>query len=143
MKTLWRFAPWINRLVLLAATFIFAMVGLRYIINPVQAAAATDVSLNSPLAATVTRVGAGAFPLGFAIFTCACLIATRRLLTGVSLVAVVITTAIVVRIFGTVADGPASESIKLFIPEGVILTLALVGMLLEAVRRQKQSTAPL
>jgi hypothetical protein len=141
MKTFWRFAPWINRLVLLGATLVFSMIGLRYITNPVHASAVTGVSLNSPLAATTTRVGSGAFPLGFAIFTFACLLSTRRLLTGVSLVAIVVATAIIVRIFGIIADGPAPESARLFIPEAIMLILSVAGIVLERARRQNPLAA--
>src|SRR5258708_37084444 len=90
-----RFAPWISRIVLVGATFVFSMIGLRYITDPVHASAQTGVSLGSALAATTTRVGFGAFPLGLAIFTSTCLISTRRLFPGVSLVATVIATALV------------------------------------------------
>ena len=138
MKELTRFAPWISRLVLLGATLVFTMIGLRYITDPVHASAATGVSLNSALALTTTRVVSGAFPLGFALFTFACLISTRRLLVGVSLVATVITTAIIVRIFGIIADGPAPESARLFIPEVVMLALAVAGIVLERARRRNQ-----
>jgi hypothetical protein len=138
MEKLVRFAPWISRIVLLGATFVFSMIGLRYITDPVHASAQTGVSLGSALAATTTRVGFGAFPLGLAIFTFTCLISTRRHFTGVSLVAIVITTAIVVRILGMIADGPAPESTRLFIPEAVMLTLSVAGMVLETARRGKQ-----
>src|SRR5690242_6945216 len=56
------FAPWINRLVLAAATIIFMTIGLRYIADPVGASAATGVSLHGKLAITTTRIGFGAFP---------------------------------------------------------------------------------
>jgi hypothetical protein len=44
MKHLSRFAPWINRAVLAAAALIFTTIGLRYIADPVRAAAATGVT---------------------------------------------------------------------------------------------------
>jgi hypothetical protein len=142
MGKLTRFAPWISRFVLLGATLVFTRIGLRYIADPVHAAAETGVSLSSALAATTTRVSSGAFPLGFAIFTLFCLLSTRRLHTGVSLVAIVVTTAIVVRIFGMIADGPAPESTRLFIPEAVMLTLAVAGIILERARRRNQPGVP-
>ena len=141
MTKLIRFAPWINRFVLLGATIIFSMIGLRYITDPVHAAAATGVTFNSALASTTTRVGSGAFPLGLAIFTFACLFSTQRLLVGVSLIATVITTAIVVRIVGVVVDGPALDSTRLFIPEGIMLILAVAGMVLETARRRNRPAA--
>jgi hypothetical protein len=138
MKHFSRFAPWINRLVLAAATLVFTTIGLRYIADPVRASAATGVTLTSGLAATTTRIGFGAFPLAFAIFSFACLLSTRRLLTGVSLVATVVTTAIVVRLYSIAADGVAPESVRLFVPEAIILLLSLSGFLLEAARLKRQ-----
>jgi hypothetical protein len=134
MKRFSRFAPWINRLVLAAATLIFMRIGLRYIADPVQASAATGVALSSGLAATTTRVGFGAFPLAFAIFSFASMLSTRRLAAGVSLVATVVATAIVVRLFSIAADGAVPESLRLFVPEAVILLLAVSGLVLEAAR---------
>ena len=138
MKKLTCFAPWISRLVLLGATFVFAMIGLRYIGDPVHASAATGVTLTSALASTTTRVASGAFPLGLAIFTFACLISTRRLLVGVSLVATVIATAIVVRIFALITDGATPDSTRLFLPEAALLTLAAAGIVLERARRRNR-----
>ena len=132
MRSFQRFAPWINRLVLAAATLIFTMIGLRYISDPVRASAATGATLNSALAMTTTRIGFGAFPLGFAIFSFMCLISARRLVTGVSLVATVVSTAIFVRLLSIRSDGLVVESSRLFVPETVILLLSLSGMLLEA-----------
>jgi len=137
MRSFQRFAPWINRLVLAAATLIFTMIGLRYISDPVSAAAATGATLNSALAMTTTRIGFGAFPLGFAIFSFTCLISARRLVTGVSLVATIASTAIVVRLLSIRVDGMVAESSRLFVPETIILLLSLSGLLLEAVRNRK------
>jgi hypothetical protein len=134
MERLSRFAPWVNRLVLAAATLIFTMIGLRYIVDPVKASAAIGVTLNSSLAASVTRIGFGGFPLAIAIFSFTCLLSTRRMVTGVSLVATVIGTAIVVRLISLAADGVIPESVRLFVPETVILLLAISGLLLEAAR---------
>jgi len=142
MTQLQSFAPWINRLVLVAATFVFAAIGLRYIADPVSAAAATGVTITSPLASTTTRIGFGAFPLGLAIFSVSCLFSKARLGTGVALVATVVSTAIAVRLFSLVTDGVAAESVRLFIPEGAILALAVTGLSLEsAARRASPSPA--
>ncbi len=137
MKQFSNFAPWINRLALAAATLIFTAIGMRYITDPVRASAATGVTLNSGLATTTTRIGFGALPLAFALFTFVCLLSRRRLLIGVSLVATVVTTAIVVRLYSIVADGRVPESARLFIPEAIILLLSLGGLRLEAARRKQ------
>jgi len=138
MRSFQQFAPWINRLVLAAATLIFTMIALRYISDPVRASAATGATLNSALAMTTTRIGFGAFPLGFAIFSFMCLISARRLVTGVSLVATIVSTAIFVRLFSIRIDGLVAESLRLFVPETVILLLSLSGLLLEAARNRER-----
>jgi hypothetical protein len=133
-----RFVPWIYRLVLAAATLIFTVIGLRYIVDPAQASAAVGMSLNSALASTTARVGFGAFPLAFAVFAFLSLLSRQRMRAGVTLVVIVIAAAIVARAIGMGADGAAPESMRLFIPEFVILALSLSGLLLDA-RRAKQS----
>ena len=138
MKHFSRFAPGINRLVLAAATLIFTTISLRYIADPVRASAAAGVTLGSGLAATTTRIGFGAFPLAFAIFSFGCLLSTRRLLAGVRLIVTVVTTAIVVRLFSIAADGMVPESLRLFIPETLILVLSVIGLLLESARPKNQ-----
>lgn len=139
MKHFSRFAPWINRLALAAAALIFTMIGVRYISDPVRASAATGVVLTPGLATSVTRIGFGAFPLAFALFSFGCLLSARRLRAGVSLVATVIATAIVVRLFSVAVDGATTQSVRLFIPEAGILALALSGLLLESGRRKLQA----
>ena len=125
-----QFALWINRLVLAAATLIFTAIGLRYLADPVGASAATGAALNTALAITTTRIGFGAFPLSFALFSFYCLLSKQRHRTGVSLVATVLTTAIVVRLISTAADGAAPQSVRLFIPEAAILALSIGGLAL-------------
>ncbi len=140
MKSLTRFAPWINRLVLLMATFVFSMIGFRYISDPVYAAAKTGVTLHSVLANATTRVGEGAFPLGFAVFCLTCLISSQRLLVGVRLVATVVTTAILVRLFSMMVDGAVAESTRLFLPEGVMLALCMAGLVLDGMRQSARQS---
>jgi hypothetical protein len=95
------------------------------------------IVLNSPTAITVVRVGFGGFPLGFAMALLGCLIATRRLLTGVSLVAAVIGAATLARIQGLAVDGVTSYNLALLRPEVVLLTMSLVAIVLERRRRQQ------
>jgi hypothetical protein len=140
MERLTRFAPWIGRTVLAGATLIFSMIGLRYITDPVQYSAKTGISIGSALASTTTRVGSGAIPLGLAIFALICLLSTRWLFAGVSLVSIVATTAITVRVLGLVTDGPAPESTRLFIPEGILLALSVTAIILEIRHRRTVAT---
>lgn len=141
MERLTRFAPWISRTVLAGATIIFSMIGLRYITDPVHNSAKIGISIGSALASTTTRVGSGAIPLGLAIFTLICLLSTRWLVAGVSLVCIVATTDITVRILGVLTDGPAPESTKLFMPEGILLVLSVTAIILET-RRRRTAAAP-
>jgi hypothetical protein len=129
-----RFAPWMNRVVLTAASLIFSMIGLRFIANPIGTSAARGMMLTTGLGATTARVGFGAIPLAVAVFCFACLLSPRRQRAGVSLVATLLATVIAVRLFGVAADGAAPESVRLFVPEAVILALSLGGLLLDEAR---------
>lgn len=130
MTRLSSFAPWISGIALAAATLVFTMIGIRYIVNPVGAAAATGAVLSTPLASTTTRIGFGAFPLGIAVFALTSLL-SRRVVPAVRLVAIVVSSAIVVRAISIVADGAVPASSRLFVPEIVILLLALAGLVLQ------------
>ena len=136
-----RFAPWIARIVLTMASVIFTGIGLRYIGDPAGASAKTGVTLNTALAYTTTRVGFGAFPLTLALFSFTCLISRRRLFEGVRLIVVLGTTVIGVRLYSLVADGFARENVVLFIPELILLALALSALLLDPARRGPPSGA--
>jgi predicted Na+-dependent transporter len=132
-----RFAPWLARLVLAMASVIFTAIGLRYITDPVGASAKTGVALNTALAYTTTRVGFGAFPLALALFSFTCLL-SHRLYEGVRLIAMLATTVIAVRLYSTIADGFERASIVLFVPELILLALALTAALHDPGRRQGQ-----
>ena len=136
MKNLSRWATLFSRLVLAAATLVFTMIGVRYVLNPAGAAAATGAVLNTPLALTTTRVGFGALPLAIAVFALLSLWSSSMLRAGVRLVAIVISSAILVRAIGMIADGAVPASSRLFVPETVILVFALTGLFLQRKARQ-------
>ncbi len=131
MEKFWRFAPWLNRLVLLAATLIFALISAKYIADPVRTAATFKISLGSAAAITNMRVGFGAFPLGCAIITLVCLVSTSRLLTGLCFVATMIGVATAARVFGILVDGAATESLVVLRAEVILLTLSIIGLFIE------------
>lgn len=135
MKISVRRSPWLTRFILFPPTFIFSMIAFRYIAHPAEMAATVGISLESPLAFTILRIGFGAFPLGCALFTLSCLLSTRRLLIGLGFVSTMMSVALVVRIFGIFVDGTARESLRLVIAEGVLLALTLVGVAFETGRR--------
>ncbi len=136
MKSMNRLAPWLNRVVLVAASILFAAIAIRYIANPIQASIATGVTMSSGLATTTTRIGFGAFPLGFALFGIGCLL-SGRLIAGISLVATVDATVILVRLFSLVADGPVAGSTRLFLPEVILLLLSISSLLLASARNSE------
>src|SRR4249920_3917593 len=136
MDTISRLGLWQGRVVLLAATVIFMLIGLRYLINPVTAASEFKILLGSATAITNMRVGFGAFPLGFAIIVFSCLISTRRLLRGLFFVGTIIVVATVVRIYGAVMDGTTPETHKVLRPEIALSILSVVGIVLELRRRR-------
>ena len=130
---------WFNRLVLIVASFIMTTIAMRQLRDPIGATAAVGIVLGSPTAVTVARVGFGGFPLGFAIALCGCLTSTKRLLTGVSLVAAVVGAATLARIQGLVLDGVTSYNTALLRPEFALLSLSAIGIALE---RRRVSSDP-
>jgi fucose permease len=127
---------WFNRVVLAAATLVMMMIALRNLRDPIGATLPLDIALGSPTAVTIVRVGFGGFPLGFAVALFACLIATPRLLTGMSLVLAVVGAATIARVQGLVLDGATAYNLQLLRPEIAMVTLSLAGIALELRRRR-------
>ncbi|HEY1308554.1 MAG TPA: DUF4345 family protein [Vicinamibacterales bacterium] len=127
---------WFNRLVLGAAIFVMTMIALRNLRDPIDATLPLDIALGSASAVTIVRVGFGGFPLGFAVALFGCLISTRRLLTGMSLLAAVVGAVTLARVQGLVLDGATPYNIGLLRPELTMLTLSVVGAGLELRRRR-------
>ena len=122
-----RIAPWISRVVLVFALTVLALISRKFIGNPVDAAAASDMTLGSPLAITNMRASFGAFPLGCALFVAVCLFTSSLRKTGLIFVALIVGTALVVRVFGVVADGTLTESLRVLIAETVLLGLSIAA----------------
>jgi hypothetical protein len=137
MERFWRFAPWLTRLLLVPPTFIFAMIASRYLFDPVHTGTAIGLAFEKPVAITITRVGFGAFPLACSLFTLSCLVSTRRVLTGLGFVAMLMAVALGVRVFGMLADGSVQESMKLVRAEAIMLVLFTVGIFIERGRRHQ------
>lgn len=122
-----RVMPWISRAVLLAALTVLALISRKFIGYPVDAAAASDMTLGSPLAITNMRASFGAFPLGCALFVLVCLVTSSLRRTGLAFVALIVGTALAVRVFGIVADGTLTESLRVLIAETGLLSLSLAA----------------
>src|ERR1700758_5025751 len=121
MKMSDRIVPWISRVVLVFALTVLALISRKFISHPVDAAAASDMTLGSPLAITNMRASFGAFPLGCALFVLLCLLTSSLRRTGLVFVALIIGTALVVRTFGAVIDGSLAQSVHLLAAETVLL----------------------
>lgn len=131
-----RVVIWFNRFVLTAATFVMTMIAIRNLRDPIGATLPLGIALASPSAVTIVRVGFGGFPLGFAIALLGCLVATRRLLTGMSLVLAVVGGATIARVQGLMLDGATPYNLGLLRPEIAMVSLSIVGIVLELRRRR-------
>ena len=135
-----RIAAIVPRMPLVMVTFIFTMIGLRYLMDPVKAASAAGIAFTSPGGVTVARVGFAAFPLTFAVIAASCLLSTRRVLSGLYIVLALVGIVIAVRLLGMALEHSA-ETAKLLVPEVVLATLSLVGIRLERARRRREQPA--
>jgi len=122
-----RITPWISRAVLLAALTVLTLISRKFIGHPVDAAAASGITLGSRLAVTTMRASFGAFPLGCALFVLVCLLTASLRRTGLVFVVLIVGTALVVRLFGVFADGTLAESLRLLIAETVLFGLSLAA----------------
>jgi hypothetical protein len=136
-----RGVTWFNRLVLVGATFVMSMIAFRNLRDPIGATLPLGITLESPAAVTIIRVGFGGFPLGFAAALCGCLISSRRLLTGLSLMLAVAGAATLARVQGIILDGATPYNVGLLRPEIAMVTLTIVGIALELRRRRKPAPA--
>jgi len=136
-----RLVIWFNRLVLAGATFVMTMIALRNLRDPIGATMPLDIALGSPSAVTIVRVGFGGFPLGFAVALVGCLVSTRRLLTGMLLIAAVVGAATLARVQGLMLDGATPYNLGLLRPELAMVTLSALGVGLELRRRRVERNA--
>jgi hypothetical protein len=135
MNKFWKAAPWLSRLVLLPPTVIFALIAARYIAHPVSSGAAQGIVLPPGLGATIARVGLGGFPLGCSIFLATCLLSERRLITGLTFVAIMVAVILAVRLFGMTADATIQENLKLVNAEVGLLLVTGIGLFIELSQR--------
>jgi hypothetical protein len=119
---------------------IFSLISVRYLSNPVGAAATVGISFTSPGGITIARVGFAAFPLSMAILAFASLLSARRRLAGLYMVLTVDAVVMAVRIFGMLVDH-STASADLFAPEAVLLTLSIIAIRLEAVAQRVQNNS--
>lgn len=130
---------WAPRLILLAAALLYLAIGLKFVIQPDQAAAASGYRLADAIARTNIRAGVGGFPLGVSLALLFCAAAPGRVLWGLRLAAGVTLVVLVVRLASALADGVIVQAARLVAPEAAItlLTGAAAGWL-----AQRRPTAP-
>ena len=141
MNKFWRIAPWLTRLMLIPPTAIFTLIASRYLFHPIQTGAGIGLAFNAPVAITIVRVGFGGFPLASAIFTFSCLVSRRRVLTGLGFVAIVMASALCVRVFGMFTDGSVHESMGLVRAEAIMLVTFIAGIFIERSRGKLPAAA--
>jgi hypothetical protein len=78
MAQQWRFAPWLIRFFLLAPALLFMLISVRFIADPVRAAAASGIAPDSSLGVTNLRSGIGGLFLGSACVIGFCVPASSR-----------------------------------------------------------------
>ncbi len=133
MNAPFHFSVLFNRLVLVGATILFSLIGVRYAFDPIKAVAPHQIALGSNEAVTIMRVSGGVF-LGIAGVLLACVISQRRLLTGIGVLALVSTAVLGARLFGLVVDGPAPFTLQVLKPEIALVVLSALGFLFETRR---------
>ena len=137
-KGFWAAAPWVSRLFMLPPIFILAMIGVRFLTNP-AGAVGEDMHLNLDSARAITHMRVfGVFPAGYAVVLAFCFAAQERLRMGLSLIAFLMLTALLVRLYGISADGTLFQDEKrLVLAEIVFFILAAIGVVLETLRRRR------
>src|SRR5262252_2082536 len=134
MTFFWRLAPWLTRLLLLAAATLFFLIGVKYLRAPVENAGADAIILGSVMAISRVRVAFGAFPLSLSLILLGSLGPRKRVLGGLAVLATTIAVITAVRLAGIVLEGPAEEAIKLLRVEAILLALSVGAIFLERAR---------
>ena len=137
MRLLWRLAPWAARLLLLLATLLFLLIGLRYLGDPVDKAAADSIMLGSVMAISRVRVGFGGFPLALSLILFGCLLSPGRLLSGLIVLATTVGVITAARLVGIAIDGPVAEAVRLLRVEIALLALSVAFIFVERARLRR------
>jgi hypothetical protein len=117
------------------------MIALRGLVDPVGSSAVHAITLGSAAGVTVARVGFGGFPLAFAVILLGCLVAERRLLTGLASLLVVATVITAARLLGLALDGPAPFTLRVLKPELALIVASAFALGFERRRRQVASAS--
>jgi hypothetical protein len=124
-----RFSWWLSSFVLIVAAILLIMIGLKFILEPAHAAAASGIILSSPIAHTNMRASFGAFPLAGGLVALGSLVSARRHGAGLLVISVTIGTALAVRIFGVLVDGTFGPSSTVLAAETALLALCCAALI--------------
>ena len=122
------------RMPLVMMTVLFTLIAGRYMLHPVQAAAAVGISFTSPNGITVARVGFAAFPLSLALLALLCLISRKRLLLGLHMAIIILAVVMLVRAVGVALDHSGLEGARLLVPEVFMTVITLLAIRFERQR---------
>jgi len=137
MSLLWRLAPWATRLLLLLATVLFLLIGMKYLADPVDKAAADSILLGSIMAISRVRVGFGGFPLALSLILFGCLVSPGRLLSGLFVLATTVGVITAARLVGIAIDGPVEEAVRLLRVETVLLAFSVAPISFKQARLRR------
>jgi hypothetical protein len=146
MKTFWKAAPWIGKVIVLISAAIFVMISIEPLVHPAANAASQGIAFTSSVGATLFRVSFAGFPIGCAAFLAYCLVSSRRTLTGLIFSALMLGALLAVRVYGMEIDSTVQQSMPLVKPEIVLVAITLAGVVMETRRRsyadRTMSSAP-
>lgn len=138
MEKIIQSGPWLGRLVLLAVTILFIVIGFKVVGDPLQVTSDRGIALASPMAFTTMRV-AGAFPLATGVITFLCLLSLNRIVPGLAFLAIMDGIVLLVRVYSALVDHSISgENIRIIGVETIVLFFSLAALFLELERRRLQ-----
>jgi hypothetical protein len=135
--------PWskvYGRAVLLLASVLFTLIGLRNVFAPLEEASAHAISLGAPEAVTIMRAMGSVFVGIAAVLVVSSLSSDAGRLAGLRLLMVVMTSLTLVRMYGLIADGNAPFTRRVLVPEIVLVLISTSAYLLE--RRRRSAMGP-
>ena len=141
MDNLSKLGVWMNRIVVVAVSILFLIIGIKNISHPLQNAMESGIMLNSATALSVARVSMGAFPLAFAVILLISLFIKRQMFGAILSVFIIIVITTIVRIASLQIDGHSDFGQKVLKPEIIITILSTIGLYLELRRRKKERSS--
>ena len=141
MDNLSKVGIWMNRIVIIAVSILFLIIGIKNISHPLQNAMESGIVLNSATALSVARVSMGAFPLAFAVILLTSLFFKRQIFGAILSVFIIIVITTIVRIASLQIDGHSDFGQKVLKPEIIITIFSTIGLYLELRRRKMERSS--